>query len=143
MMSFDQHPEVFYAKRLQLLREIDTDRHGRMHARVRRNGLPVPDLRVTFYGMKEFRIKDPDGNSKMNRDNIFPCITPESYLGEVGKGNYVAWDLGHSLVTMLWTDQGSLVTRVVAGNRVTSSLMTPIVTPQLNCIVLKIVNAVS
>jgi catechol 2,3-dioxygenase-like lactoylglutathione lyase family enzyme len=32
------------------------------HAQVRRNGLPVPDLQVTFYGMKEFRIRDPDGN---------------------------------------------------------------------------------
>jgi catechol 2,3-dioxygenase-like lactoylglutathione lyase family enzyme len=25
-------------------------------------GLTVPDLNVTFYGMKEFRIVDPDGN---------------------------------------------------------------------------------
>jgi len=32
------------------------------HAQVRQNGLPAPDLRVTFYGMREFRIKDPDGN---------------------------------------------------------------------------------
>src|SRR5215471_10914944 len=32
------------------------------HKQVRQNGLPVPDLRVTFYGMKEFRILDPDGN---------------------------------------------------------------------------------
>ena len=32
------------------------------HEQVRRNGLPAPDLRVTFYGMKEFRIRDPDGN---------------------------------------------------------------------------------
>jgi uncharacterized glyoxalase superfamily protein PhnB len=32
------------------------------HEQVRRNGLPAPALRVTFYGMKEFRIKDPDGN---------------------------------------------------------------------------------
>jgi catechol 2,3-dioxygenase-like lactoylglutathione lyase family enzyme len=34
----------------------------RYHAQVRQNGLPAPDLRVTFYGMKEFRIRDPDGN---------------------------------------------------------------------------------
>jgi len=32
------------------------------HRQVRRNGLDVPDLEVTFYGMKEFRIHDPDGN---------------------------------------------------------------------------------
>ena len=32
------------------------------HAQVRQNGLPVPDRDVTFYGMKEFRIDDPDGN---------------------------------------------------------------------------------
>ena len=34
----------------------------RYHAQVRQNGLPAPDLRITFYGMKEFRIRDPDGN---------------------------------------------------------------------------------
>jgi catechol 2,3-dioxygenase-like lactoylglutathione lyase family enzyme len=32
------------------------------HAELRRNGVPVPDLQITFYGMKEFRIEDPDGN---------------------------------------------------------------------------------
>ena len=32
------------------------------HALVRRNGLDIPDLDVTFYGMTEFRIDDPDGN---------------------------------------------------------------------------------
>jgi predicted enzyme related to lactoylglutathione lyase len=32
------------------------------HRSVRANGLPVPDLSVTFYGMTEFRIDDPDGN---------------------------------------------------------------------------------
>ncbi len=32
------------------------------HAHVRNNGLAVPDLSVTFYDMKEFRIEDPDGN---------------------------------------------------------------------------------
>ena len=29
---------------------------------VRRSGLAVPDLDVTFYGMTEFRLDDPDGN---------------------------------------------------------------------------------
>lgn len=32
------------------------------HKQVRSNGLDVPDLDVTFYGMTEFRIDDPDGN---------------------------------------------------------------------------------
>lgn len=32
------------------------------HAQVRRNGLRVPDLSETFYGLTEFRITDPDGN---------------------------------------------------------------------------------
>jgi catechol 2,3-dioxygenase-like lactoylglutathione lyase family enzyme len=32
------------------------------HRRVRGNGLEVPDLDRTFYGMTEFRIDDPDGN---------------------------------------------------------------------------------
>jgi uncharacterized glyoxalase superfamily protein PhnB len=32
------------------------------HAQVRRSGLHIPDLKVTFYGNKEFRIVDPDGN---------------------------------------------------------------------------------
>ena len=32
------------------------------HRQVRENGLDLPDLDVTFYGMTEFRIDDPDGN---------------------------------------------------------------------------------
>jgi uncharacterized glyoxalase superfamily protein PhnB len=32
------------------------------HEKVRASGLAVPDLDVTFYGMTEFRIDDPDGN---------------------------------------------------------------------------------
>lgn len=32
------------------------------HARIRSNGLDVPDLETSFYGMTEFRIEDPDGN---------------------------------------------------------------------------------
>ena len=32
------------------------------HQHVRRNGVAVPDLDVTFYGMTEFRVDDPDGN---------------------------------------------------------------------------------
>jgi catechol 2,3-dioxygenase-like lactoylglutathione lyase family enzyme len=32
------------------------------HQQVRENGLAIPDLEVSFYGMTEFRIDDPDGN---------------------------------------------------------------------------------
>jgi uncharacterized glyoxalase superfamily protein PhnB len=32
------------------------------HQQVRAAGLAVPDLSVTFYGLTEFRIEDPDGN---------------------------------------------------------------------------------
>ena len=32
------------------------------HQQLRKNGLAIPDLDVTFYGMTEFRFDDPDGN---------------------------------------------------------------------------------
>ena len=32
------------------------------HQQVRMQGLSVPDLDTTFYGMTEFRLDDPDGN---------------------------------------------------------------------------------
>jgi len=32
------------------------------HQQVRKNGLAVPELEVSFYGMTEFRMDDPDGN---------------------------------------------------------------------------------
>ena len=32
------------------------------HRHARKNGLSVPELDVTFYGMTEFRMEDPDGN---------------------------------------------------------------------------------
>jgi len=32
------------------------------HRQVRANGVAVPDLDTTFYGMMEFRLDDPDGN---------------------------------------------------------------------------------
>jgi catechol 2,3-dioxygenase-like lactoylglutathione lyase family enzyme len=32
------------------------------HREARANGLPVPELDVTFYGLTEFRLNDPDGN---------------------------------------------------------------------------------
>jgi catechol 2,3-dioxygenase-like lactoylglutathione lyase family enzyme len=32
------------------------------HQQVRNNGIAIPDLETSFYGMTEFRIDDPDGN---------------------------------------------------------------------------------
>jgi len=32
------------------------------HQQVGNNGVAVPDLDMTFYGMSEFRLDDPDGN---------------------------------------------------------------------------------
>lgn len=32
------------------------------HKQVRKNGLAIPELEASFYGMTEFRIDDPDGN---------------------------------------------------------------------------------
>ena len=32
------------------------------HTQVRKNGLTIPDLELTFYGLIEFRLEDPDGN---------------------------------------------------------------------------------
>jgi catechol 2,3-dioxygenase-like lactoylglutathione lyase family enzyme len=32
------------------------------HRQVRSNGVDIPDLDVTFYGLTEFRLDDPDGN---------------------------------------------------------------------------------
>ncbi|WP_454832674.1 VOC family protein [Pseudoxanthomonas wuyuanensis] len=32
------------------------------HRRARDSGLSVPELDITFYGMTEFRLEDPDGN---------------------------------------------------------------------------------
>ena len=32
------------------------------HAQLRSNGVDLPALDVTFYGMTEFRVDDPDGN---------------------------------------------------------------------------------
>ncbi|MBK6589579.1 MAG: VOC family protein [Acidobacteria bacterium] len=32
------------------------------HKQVRDNGVQIPDLETTFYGLTEFRLDDPDGN---------------------------------------------------------------------------------
>lgn len=56
--STNAHPDTPRAAVLYLYPENLAD----FHRRARENGLKVPDLETTFYGMTEFRIEDPDGN---------------------------------------------------------------------------------
>jgi uncharacterized glyoxalase superfamily protein PhnB len=56
--SIDVHPGV---PRTSVLYLYPEDIHD-FHRQVRANGVVVPDLEVTFYGMTEFRLDDPDGN---------------------------------------------------------------------------------
>ncbi len=56
--SINTHPG---APRQSILYLYPDDIAG-YHEEVRRNGLTIPDLDVTFYGMSEFRLDDPDGN---------------------------------------------------------------------------------
>lgn len=56
--SINQRPDASRQSVLYLYAEnIDE-----FHKQVRANGLVVPELDVTFYGMSEFRLHDPDGN---------------------------------------------------------------------------------
>ena len=56
--SINVHPGVPRFSVLYLYPDDISD----YHKQVRSNGLLIPDLDVTFYGMTEFRIDDPDGN---------------------------------------------------------------------------------
>lgn len=56
--SINVHPGV---PRTSVLYLYPDDIHE-YHQQVRRNGLDLPDLETTFYGMIELRIDDPDGN---------------------------------------------------------------------------------
>jgi uncharacterized glyoxalase superfamily protein PhnB len=56
--SINVHPVL---PRTSVLYLYPDDIHA-YHARVRGNGLTIPELETTFYGMTEFRIEDPDGN---------------------------------------------------------------------------------
>jgi len=56
--SINQHPGGLRQSVLYLYPENIAE----YHQQARRNGLDVPDLDDTFYGMTEFRIDDPDGN---------------------------------------------------------------------------------
>ena len=46
---------------------------ARYHQQVRSNGLAVPDLETTFYGMAEFRIHDPDQNRLWIGQSVSPA----------------------------------------------------------------------
>jgi len=56
--SINVHPGIPRASVLYLY----PDDIAGYHAEVRKNGLTIPDLEQSFYGMTEFRIDDPDGN---------------------------------------------------------------------------------
>ena len=47
------------------------------HQEVRRNGLAVPDLDVTFYGMTELRLDDPDSNRLWIGQNTSKGAVPD------------------------------------------------------------------
>lgn len=56
--SINLHPQNFRDSILYLY----PDDIVKYHQQVRQNGVAVPELQVTFYGLTEFRIDDPDGN---------------------------------------------------------------------------------
>lgn len=56
--SINSHPN---APRQTVL-YLYPDDIAKYHEQVRGNGLAIDDLSETFYGMKEFRLDDPDGN---------------------------------------------------------------------------------
>lgn len=56
--SINQHPD---APRQSVLYLYPANVRG-FHGQLKANGLAVPELEVTFYGMSEFRVDDPDGN---------------------------------------------------------------------------------
>ncbi len=56
--SINVHPE---APRMSVV-YLYPDDVADFHRSLADNGVAVPELEVTFYGMMEFRIEDPDGN---------------------------------------------------------------------------------
>ena len=68
--SINAHPDKFRDSILYLYPE-DIVAYHRM---VRQNGLAVPELKVTFYGLTEFRINDPDGNRLWIGQNTSPEV---------------------------------------------------------------------
>lgn len=66
-LMFNQPPEADFAKgdpgdkHFQIY-YVHVDGLPALHRRWRAEGIPVSDLRVTVYGMKEFELRDPDGH---------------------------------------------------------------------------------
>ncbi len=56
--SINVHPELPRTAVLYLYPDDITA----YHQQIRKNGLAVPALDASFYGMTEFRMEDPDGN---------------------------------------------------------------------------------
>ncbi len=56
--SINAHPDIIRDPILYLY----PDDIVAYYEQVRSKGLSVPELEITFYGMQEFRIEDPDGN---------------------------------------------------------------------------------
>lgn len=56
--SINRHPDAPKQSVIYLYPDDIVEYHRRM----RDSGMVVPDLNVTFYGLTEFRIEDPDGN---------------------------------------------------------------------------------
>ena len=56
--SINAHPGQFRDSIIYLYPDDIVEYHKQVGA----NGLEVPELAVTFYGLTEFRIDDPDGN---------------------------------------------------------------------------------
>jgi len=61
-LMVDQSINVHRSAPRQSVRYLYPENIVEYHRQVHRNGLDVPELDVTFYGMHEFRIHDPDGN---------------------------------------------------------------------------------
>ncbi len=66
--SINLHPGI---PRLPVLYLYPEDIHA-YHRQLRVNGLAVPELETTFYGMTEFRVEDPDGNRLWIGQNLEP-----------------------------------------------------------------------
>ena len=61
-VMLDQSINVNPDTRRNAVLYLYADNIDAFHAQARANGLDIPDLDTTFYGMREFRIDDPDGN---------------------------------------------------------------------------------